>query len=585
MQGMCRAFFPAFILFLLLACQLVGLPGAGVPTQTVSPPGASPNRPTAAWTAPAASPSPSPSEGTPTPAPREALASLVPGASSAFTLRYHPDGGLFVGDVISLEVIPPANLDLEGREIAVAAGGAEGADLGVAKFAPFGLGGRLQATFYWSWDTRGLQPGQHTLTFTLLPEGPQWTESLTLQPRSALQPPEPLARWASVQSECCQVYYVTQTAAQRDLELLLEMADEQAELASQALQSTWDIQVPVVLVPRVMGHGGFTTQEVAISYLDRDYTGGSADIILRHEMLHLLDGQLGGEYRPSLFIEGLAVHLSGGHFKPEDPVARAAALLEMGWYLPLHSLTQDFYHAQHEVSYIEAGALVGYMVERWGWPAFNAFYRSIRSPAEGEDPLIAIDQALATHFQLSLAQLEEDFLAHLRSLEISPGELEEVRQSVAFYDALRRYQQALDPSAYFLTAWMLDGEEMRSRGIVADYLRHPSVVENQALETLLISAATGLRQGEYVRAGEALAAVNAVLEAIERDDASPFAANALAADYYAVVGAVAAQGYQVQRIQLSGDQATAWVSGATPLLSEVHLQRAGGSGWMVSAGL
>lgn len=571
------------LLCVSLACQLVELPGDRLVSRFTSP--ATTPAPTVTLTpvptvTVAATATPEISN-TPTLTYSATPVDLAPGARSTFTLRYHPDGGLFVGDLVSLEVVPPPGLDVEGRSVSAVAAGVA---LGAQSFTSFGLGGQPQATYYWSWDTRGLQPGAHTLSFNLLPEGPSWTDSVTLQPPGALPPPEPQARWASLNSDCCQVYFITHTAADRDIEALMEMVEEQARLASQALNSKWDAQLPVVFVPRVLGHGGFTTKEVSLSYLDRDYTGGSAGIILRHEMIHLLDGRLGGDYRPSLFIEGLAVYLSGGHFKPEDTPARAAAVLQLGWYLPLASLTEDFYLAQHEVSYIEAGALVAYMVARWGWEEFNAFYRAIPAPSAEEINWEVIDRHLSEFFNISLDQLEADFLDDLRSREVTAAVVEDVRQSVSFYDALRRYQQALDPSAYFLTAWMLDSEQMRSRGVVADYLRHPAKQENLALETLLVSAASAVRQGEFAHAGERLEAVNAVLAAFERGAANPFTAHPLATDYYTIVGAATDFGYQVQRLEVDGDQAVAWVSRVPPLVEEVQLIRQAGSQWVVEPG-
>jgi hypothetical protein len=53
---------------------------------------------------------------------------------------------------------------------------------------------------------------------------------------------------------------------------------------------------------------------------------------------------------------------------------------------------------------------------------------------------------------------------------------------------------------------------MRQKGIVADYLRHPSTPENIALETLLVSADNSLRIGDYARTEKTLEAVNAMLD-------------------------------------------------------------------------
>jgi len=103
----------------------------------------------------------------------------------------------------------------------------------------------------------------------------------------------------------------------------------------------------------VLGHGGFATRRSRSPYLDRNYAGSNFGLVLHHEMIHILDGRLGGEYRPSLFVEGLAVYQSGGHFKPEPLMPRAAALLPsetgLGRYIPLAELADNFYLSQHEI--------------------------------------------------------------------------------------------------------------------------------------------------------------------------------------------------------------------------------------------
>ncbi len=156
---------------------------------------------------------------------------------------------------------------------------------------------------------------------------------------------------------------------------------------------------------------------------------------------------LGGDLKPSMLVEGLAVYLSGGHYKPEPLLPRLAALLPpeagcmpvaqalaggsaqavssrlcgLNRYIPLEDLLDHFYFAQHEIGYLEAGSLVEFMVDTWGWTAFSSFYRDIHplenptaQPA-GTDlsQSRAVEAALQRHFGLTLAQLEARFLASL----------------------------------------------------------------------------------------------------------------------------------------------------------------------------
>ncbi len=186
-------------------------------------------------------------------------------------------------------------------------------------------------------------------------------------------------------------------------------------------------------------------------------------------------------------------------------------------YLPLQDLFDDFYFAQHEIGYLQAGALVEYMVETWGWDDFEKFYREIlplQAPDGSErqgEPSEVVEQALQKHFNLSLAELERRFLQALQREDLQAQWVEDVRLTVEFYDAVRRYQQLLDPSAYFLFAWLPDSQEMRERGIVEDYVRRPSATENLEIEILLVEADSALRRGDYGRVQELLEQVQAHL--------------------------------------------------------------------------
>jgi len=316
------------------------------------------------------------------------------------------------------------------------------------------------------------------------------------------------------ESDCCLISYITDTEAERDLAELLDIIDQQAAKVEVSLPIELEEPIPIVLLPRVLGHGGFASDELSVSYLDRNYAGGSTEMVLQHEIAHYVDSRLGGEIRPTLFVEGLAVYLSGGHFKPEPLLPRAAALLDLDWYLPLGTLLEDFYLSQHEISYLEAGALVEYMIVRWGWEAFENFYRDIRPDPRNRGMLAALNNALASHFGLTFSRLEEDFQTALRLQELTPAFRDDVLLTVEYYNTVRRYQLALDPSAHYLAAWLPDRKEMQERGIVADYLRSPTEPVNILIETLLVAADRSLRDGNYTETARVLESINAALDRI-----------------------------------------------------------------------
>jgi hypothetical protein len=549
-----RVFIMLFILILTIGCRtllpdLQPTPTAPIPTSTATytPP-------------PTETPTSTPSPTVPTETSTSAADTITPPVNSAttetampgsvdFEIRTHPDGDLYVGDLVSLEVIVPSGLKLEDSEVNVQFDPPQGDTIGPNKFGPFGIQGRQQATMIWAWDTSMLNAGEHELLFSIHPQEITFTETVTLLPASELPADEAGAVWTSITSECCITWYLTNTAAERDLPELLDQADAVSQTAVEQMGIEFSEPITITILPRLLGHGGFASDEVHVSYLDRNYSTNAWDMVLHHEMIHILDRRLGGELRPSILVEGLAVYQSGGHYKKEDLMPRAAALLEdhLGWYIPLNELTQDFYATQHEIGYLEAGTLVAYMVERWGWEAFSSFYRDIHPQDEGGHNA-AINTALLKHFGLSYSALEQDFLAALRAEVDAATWIEDVRLTVTYYDTLRRYQQSMDPSAYFRTAWLLDSKEMRRRDIVADYYRHPSQPENVALETLLIAASEDLLAARYGQADEKLAAVNTVLEAIEANHPQPFSTDALAASYLETVRALAGAGYQVQQI-------------------------------------
>ncbi len=514
---------------------------------------------------------------TPAPTPRPASDTDLAGE---YRLVVHPDGPLYVGDLVSFEVVVPARNSDGAGQVRIQVDPPGGVVLEETALAPFGIGGRRQATFLWAWDTAGLEPGGHTLEIEVLPGGPVWRETLLLRPGGAQPARERQAAWTEVEIPCCRVRYITHTAAERDLAALLPLIEARAQDAAGSLGI--DIRKPIslVLLPRLLGHGGFAMDEIYVSYLDRRYTSGQHGIVLYHEIVHLLDAQLEGELRPTILAEGLAVYLSGGHYKDEPLFARAAALVELGWYLPLQPLSDAFYLSQHEIGYMEAGALVQYMVETWGLESVLALYHAVQ-PHESGSQARALDQALQQHFGVSFSALEAGFLARLEQYPVNPDLLEDVRLTVKLYEAIRRYQQLLDPSAYFLSAWLPDIDDLPRQDLVADYLRNPAGVENITLEAMLAAAGSHLHAGRYRQAEGLLAAVNAVLERLEAGALEPFSANAQSADYFDLVTMLRDRGYEVQRISLEGDAALVWAYSEGINLVEITTARTEDRAWVI----
>jgi hypothetical protein len=575
-----RFFIMIFILILTLSCGSFTISFIHpTPTATlISPP------PTNTTVPPSPTPTLSPSS---TPSPLAATPTLAASTTpnpllETFTVLYHPDDVLYVGDQVSFEVISPPGLDVKDANLRVQVDPPGGPNLGPVNFAAWGIQGRYEATMIWAWDTKNMDPGSHTLSFEVQPQGYSWTEQVTLLPSSVMPPDLATDHWASTQTHCCTVFYITNTASERDLPTLTTLVDEQAQDAIEKMGADFTEPITITILPRLLGHGGFTSTEISVSYLDRNYASNSWALVVHHEMIHAIDGHLGGDFRPTMFVEGLAVYMTGGHYKPEPLMSRAAALLDgyLNWYIPLKTLADDFYASQHEIGYLEGASLIEYMVKTYGSDAFFSFYRDIHSH-QGESQSDSIDAALKVHFSITFSQLEQDFLAALSQETDTAAWVDDVRLEVNYYDTMRRYQQLLDPSAYFRTAWLLDNKTMRERGIVADYLRHPHTPSNLALETLFITAGQQLSVQDYTLANQTLDVINSVLDAIDHETTDPFSASIMAADYILISDTLQRQGYEVQSISLSGDTASTTVtSSAGPDLIPLSLQRTGGQ-WTI----
>src|SRR3989304_1987237 len=178
-------------LFLLLSLSCSTLTPTPAPTLTVAPT----VRPTAIPT-----PAPTPTL-EPPPAPPDLY--IEPG-----DVLVHPDAAVYSGDLVSFEVFAHdgANMNLSGFGIGIYEGEPIDSNrIAVESAFPTGLGGRLQATFTWVWNTTGLE-GPQTITAVLDPTdriqiGDENTDNnvltftVDLLPRASLPAPEQDAQW------------------------------------------------------------------------------------------------------------------------------------------------------------------------------------------------------------------------------------------------------------------------------------------------------------------------------------------------------------------------------------------------------
>jgi len=520
---------------LLLACIATGLPAR--PTST-------------------APPTPPPSD-----------LSIAPEDVVLYPLPVPGPGGRWLyyrGDRISFDVtprhlgaIPPQDLTvriyrLKGTEREVLAEGTVG-------YPTFD--GVPRARLTWAWDTRDAG-GRETLVVHLDPddrvqagdEDPA-NNGVTLTVRfiadAARPAPEAAATWVTTTTDCCIIHYLTCTRAERDLSVLTDVTNRAVALAQDRLGTRLASPLQVYFIPRVLGHGGYAQEGIVLSYPDRPYAGLDLEMVLRHEAVHVLDASLVGPATPALLREGLAVWIAGGHYLPESIPTQAGALVRLNRYIPLAQLAEDFYRHQHETGYLEAAALVAYLVETYGWDEFLAFYRRAGED-DGAPPADALDQALRGSFGVGLEETESAFQAWLSGQPTTSEQARDLELTVRLFDAIRRYQQTLDPPAYFLSGWFPDAAEGERQGIVADFLRSPRSVRAAAIELMFVSAQETLRQGNL---DEAAFLISGAEQALEGDFSIP-----PASEYLAIARAVAARGGEAQRVEIRGKIAHAWVT-------------------------
>jgi hypothetical protein len=435
--------------------------------------------------------------------------------ASQYDVRFHPGPPLYVGDTVSVEVYSPAGADLQKQQLTVSLEGSSPRELGKASFVPVS-GNRYLATLQWFWNTNGLAAGSYTLQFSVAPAGTQWQQAVILE----AAPPGQNPHWISTETSCCTVYLISGTDAERDLALLLPEIDDQARQVQLELHHQLSKKIEINLLPLVLGQSGFTTDQIYVSYTDLNYTDTDFLLILHHEMVHFVDADMGGDLRPSLLAEGLAVYMTGGHYRSEPLSRRAATLLELGRYIPLTSLADNFYSWQHEIGYLEAGSLLEYMIQTWGWDAYNNFYRDIH-PVQGGSESQAMDKALQSHFGLTLRLLDDRFLSYLQSIPVIPQLRDDVQLTADLFDTIRLFQRERQPSAYFQQVWLPDAKQMRERGIVADYTLRSISSQDEVLEISLADAGDDWLNGDYNGAEKQLYLINQQLRTRPAAQTSP----------------------------------------------------------------
>ncbi|MDX1614888.1 MAG: hypothetical protein R3300_11305 [Candidatus Promineifilaceae bacterium] len=581
------------------ACRLgeQSTPTAAPTTEPLAPPTAlatETSEPTAtsdptATATDAPTPTAEPTATAPPTATSEPTATIPPEAGdlalAAEQISLFPVPAIYAGDQVTIRVMPhlPTGLAPNDVDVRVLVNGQEvvNSNLNWRNFNNDAAG-----LYQWVWDTTGA-PGEHTITATLDPddliqvgdENPDnntATTTVTVQPRTALAAAQAQATWKQAQTGCCNIHVVSGTAADRDLVELQSLVQLAFDTAADKLEQPFARRYRVFFIDRVIGQGGYAGDSMVVSYLDRDYSAGGLFEVLTHEAVHLLDREFAEERMP-LLSEGLAVYITGGHYQQEDIDRRAAGLIELGRDLPLAELAENFYRQQHEIGYLQGASFISYLVDAHGWEAVRQFYADF-SYAQADDAADALDRNLNRKFGIGLAAAEQEWRSFLAELPRDRYAATNLEMTIRFYEVMRDYQEALDPSAYYLYAWLPSPGEALERGITADLTRHPESDANIALETMLAAAGRAMRQGDSARFR---ALIDGVVRVLNNDVRF---VDPLTRSYLAIVQSARLQGYEVQRIELEGSRATvlAYDTDSGPDLIRLALSLDADQSWILT---
>jgi hypothetical protein len=553
------------------------------PTDTLIPPTDPATQPAAPTDPPTVAPTASPTAETvpsPTNGPTHATATDL--AVDAADVVLYPVPVIYAGDKVTFQLLPhvPESLSVGDVNAAIYV---DGAQIASGPLDRRNWNGQAEGIYEWAWDTAGLE-GAHQIEIVLDPndavqagdENPgnnRVTLAMTVEVASGQAARDAEAIWQTQEIACCFVHVVSDTAAARDLTTLLPLLESAVTQAANRLAIMPSQKLHVYLIDRIVGQGGFAGTDMVVSYADRRYAGGGLYELLVHEAAHILDQQFAPQ-RISFLAEGLAVWVSGGHYKPEDLTQRSAALVAAGRYVPLAQLIDDFYPVQHEIGYLEAAGFVTYLIERNGWSTFKEFYSDV-SADDGPTLSAAVDANLQRYYGMTLAQIEAEWLAALNSRPADPAAIDDLRTTIRYYDIARRYQETYDPTAHYLSAWLPHPTQVREFGNPADLTRRPEEEINITLEVMLVAADTAARAGDYSRAGVILDSVENIL------DNNGAIIDPMATSYVRIVRAAAEYGYELHAVTLNGETAQATATQAPEIRLKNLVMEQRGSSWVI----
>jgi hypothetical protein len=388
---------------------------------------------------------------------------------------------------------------------------------------PWGLDEEYRARFIWVSQVPD-DAAELTLTFSLEylthlnpleAQIASLTTSTRILPSDLITPPEPLAQWASTETEGFRIHYITGSKAERDLDFIVSEANLAYIDVTKYLTASREA-IDIYILDKVIGQGGYaSTDWVAISYPDRAYSPTDLGSLLRHELTHRLDSSIGCSEAPSFLREGLAVFLANGHYRKEPVVIKASTAMANGYITPMTLLINDFYLQQHEISYLEAAAFVSYIESQYGWEGIRLMCRtSVDTEGTDLDKIDAASQELAN---IDAANLMAQHRSWLMNQPVTQIDRELFEYELQLMDLMRQYQKIYDPAAHFLKGILFSPEQGLREGIVADFVRKPISDEAIAIELILTAGQDAVTRQDVQFLKTVLRLLDAVLDKGQTD--------------------------------------------------------------------
>jgi hypothetical protein len=468
-------------------------------------------------------------------------------------VRAYPGPQHYAGDVLTFEIQTDGSLPEGETPVILRLDGGE-------EFEVTGQWTFFDTLFLpLAFDTTGIT-GSHRLEIRTKEGDVHETYFFDVLPARDRPANEENAEWMTSEIGCCVLYYISDTAAARDIEFIAEHFQQAAQDFATITGQTIDTKLDVYIIDRIWGNGGFGGNgELVVSYTDRYYgpTVGAEGLetLARHEFTHAAGIEVGGDGLEFNY-EGLAVYFAGGHYKPEPLAERGAALYDLGYYVP-----PDESLMQHEAAYLYGAAMLTYIVETYGEDRLWEFLAADEGPQDGRPTPLA--DAIQSTFGISLKQFDTDFQDWLEGLE--PGEqLDDLRLTIELQNLRRQYQDTYAPPPNFILQEL--SEVVARRGYLPVLMREANSPANIAIELIIANAQTTIVNREYEKAEQLIDVLNDIVST------GSFEAP-LAREHVEIVQVLADAGYEALSLDLQGYRAAAQVTNDVPAVTNLQLQK------------